>query len=526
MAAEDTAAVMSRALPAAGHPSSALDAPHALAKSAPLAREPMPRPPPSAASARPRDVELGCAVAGPIGHARPEHAARMPDTAADAHADGSTSAAAARSGSGALHSRSSEQSVAASAPSGRVRHGPQTNHTRSRGVVVAAKKRYPCPFPGCDKTFSTSGHSTRHSRIHTGEKPYHCSYPGCDAQFSRYDNSLQHYRTHIISSKGGKKTRGGRPAASAARRGDADPEAAAALSEAESVRSTTPTTQSASVWAQTDARIDMHTVHVRPMARPGDEPAPLPHFFPDDGDSKTPPLAGDVLRAAPARDADVAHWRVDARHGAPVRLPLMKELSAPALERGASLGAPRRRARDKEDAAARRSARRLPDAHLREDDWASPAREHKRLSSDPGTIYAPNSYTVDAYGGRTTARTAPEWHGAVGVERDMCAPHAPYSSARTSLEANKARALHSGSAGRARLRSAPYRIQKSGSMPALLSLDMSESRSSLSRYSLASLHAPARESRGSHSPRTSMPSPPSVHAPRMDRPRDVRDDRA
>lgn len=79
----------------------------------------------------------------------------------------------------------------------------------SRGSInVGGKKRYPCPFPGCEKTFSTSGHSSRHSRIHTGEKPYRCSYPGCNAQFSRYDNSLQHYRTHIISSKGGKKTRG------------------------------------------------------------------------------------------------------------------------------------------------------------------------------------------------------------------------------------------------------------------------------------------------------------------------------
>ncbi|CAD6887684.1 unnamed protein product [Tilletia caries] len=53
------------------------------------------------------------------------------------------------------------------------------------------KKRYPCSFPGCDKTFSTSGHAARHSRIHTG----------CKAKFSRQDNSLQHYRTHIIQPK-------------------------------------------------------------------------------------------------------------------------------------------------------------------------------------------------------------------------------------------------------------------------------------------------------------------------------------
>lgn len=94
-------------------------------------------------------------------------------------------------------------------------HPTVSDHPRKmrRTAVVTrdahtGKKRYPCPFPGCDKTFSTSGHSSRHSRIHTGEKPYSCSYPGCNAQFSRYDNSLQHYRTHIISPKGGKKSHG------------------------------------------------------------------------------------------------------------------------------------------------------------------------------------------------------------------------------------------------------------------------------------------------------------------------------
>ncbi|PWN94184.1 hypothetical protein FA10DRAFT_223554, partial [Acaromyces ingoldii] len=58
------------------------------------------------------------------------------------------------------------------------------------------KKRYPCAYEGCEKTFSTSGHAARHHRIHTGQKPFHCTFPGCKAVFSRQDNSLQHYRTH------------------------------------------------------------------------------------------------------------------------------------------------------------------------------------------------------------------------------------------------------------------------------------------------------------------------------------------
>lgn len=57
------------------------------------------------------------------------------------------------------------------------------------------KKRYPCTHPGCEKTFSTSGHAARHNRIHTGTKPYRCMFPGCKATFSRQDNALAHFRT-------------------------------------------------------------------------------------------------------------------------------------------------------------------------------------------------------------------------------------------------------------------------------------------------------------------------------------------
>lgn len=62
-------------------------------------------------------------------------------------------------------------------------------------IVQGGKKRYPCSHPGCDKTFSTSGHAARHNRIHTGQKPYCCTFPGCQASFSRQDNALAHFRT-------------------------------------------------------------------------------------------------------------------------------------------------------------------------------------------------------------------------------------------------------------------------------------------------------------------------------------------
>ncbi|KAH9908801.1 hypothetical protein F4778DRAFT_718780 [Xylariomycetidae sp. FL2044] len=72
----------------------------------------------------------------------------------------------------------------------------------SSGSAVPEKpgKRYPCRYRdthGCEKTFTTSGHASRHSKIHTAEKAVQCTFSGCQKKFTRADNMKQHLETHF-----------------------------------------------------------------------------------------------------------------------------------------------------------------------------------------------------------------------------------------------------------------------------------------------------------------------------------------
>ncbi|EDO04309.1 hypothetical protein SS1G_06792 [Sclerotinia sclerotiorum 1980 UF-70] len=60
-------------------------------------------------------------------------------------------------------------------------------------------RRYSCRFKEshrCNKTFTTSGHASRHAKIHTAEKMVRCTFVGCVKKFTRADNMKQHLDTH------------------------------------------------------------------------------------------------------------------------------------------------------------------------------------------------------------------------------------------------------------------------------------------------------------------------------------------
>ncbi|KAL5347593.1 transcriptional repressor [Pseudogymnoascus australis] len=62
------------------------------------------------------------------------------------------------------------------------------------GLAPRVPKLNRCDW--CQKTFSTSGHTKRHSKIHTSTKDISCTFSGCLKMFTRTDNMKQHLETH------------------------------------------------------------------------------------------------------------------------------------------------------------------------------------------------------------------------------------------------------------------------------------------------------------------------------------------
>jgi uncharacterized Zn-finger protein len=90
---------------------------------------------------------------------------------------------------------------------------PYPNHSANVPITERGQKRYVCRYANefnCDKTFTTSGHASRHSKIHTAEKAVPCSYDGCPKKFTRSDNMKQHLETHFKERS--RSSTGGRPA--------------------------------------------------------------------------------------------------------------------------------------------------------------------------------------------------------------------------------------------------------------------------------------------------------------------------
>lgn len=56
-------------------------------------------------------------------------------------------------------------------------------------VLENGKKKHICGT--CERSFTTSGHLARHSRVHTGERNHKCPFPGCETRCSRQDNLQQ-----------------------------------------------------------------------------------------------------------------------------------------------------------------------------------------------------------------------------------------------------------------------------------------------------------------------------------------------
>ena len=65
----------------------------------------------------------------------------------------------------------------------------QQQQQSSPSATATTRRRYGCAQ--CERTFTTSGHLARHTRVHTGERNHKCPFPGCETRCSRQDNLQQ-----------------------------------------------------------------------------------------------------------------------------------------------------------------------------------------------------------------------------------------------------------------------------------------------------------------------------------------------
>jgi zinc-finger protein CreA/MIG len=142
----------------------------------------------------------------------------------------------------------------------------------------SARKRHICPT--CDRSFTTSGHLARHSRVHTGEKNHKCPFPGCETRCSRQDNLQQHYRIHLSpgsrrSSSRSASTRRGKRGSGASSSPDHAESEHAPFSPPPLVQATIPT--SVSPPPLENVRASGTGTRAPAYSPPPDSPPPLAH---------------------------------------------------------------------------------------------------------------------------------------------------------------------------------------------------------------------------------------------------------
>ncbi|PWN48957.1 hypothetical protein IE53DRAFT_388836 [Violaceomyces palustris] len=80
---------------------------------------------------------------------------------------------------------------------------PSTDTPPSRSTPTSfppVLKPFPCPHPGCGKSYSKKSKLAQHARSHTGERPFRCHHPGCQACYMRSDHLKVHLRSHLDQS--------------------------------------------------------------------------------------------------------------------------------------------------------------------------------------------------------------------------------------------------------------------------------------------------------------------------------------